>query len=161
MNPRFLTYSVPVTAMLGIVMLLSASINAAQNRASASNPASAKPTPRMSDGHPDFSGFYNGDTRNADPNEEAPGEHVINRTNDGNIFFDYAGANYYAGETQQSANQPSYKPEYMAKAKAIGDISYGIISSLDPNLDCKPDGVPRASLGIMQVVQNEKYLAIL
>jgi hypothetical protein len=64
-----------------------------------SSAAPAKPTPRTPDGHPDFSGFYNlGDIYHGDPKEEKPGQHVVERANDGSVFFDYGGANGAGGE---------------------------------------------------------------
>ena len=64
------------------------------------------------------------------------------------------------------AKIPPYKPEYMAKVKAIGDAMYGDASPLDPQYDCKPYGVPRGSLRgaggyAMQIVQNAQVIAFL
>jgi hypothetical protein len=65
-----------------------------------------------------------------------------------------------------SCENPPYKPEYMAKVKAIGDLMYGDASPLDPQYDCKPYGVPRGSLRgaggyAMQIVQNAQVIAFL
>src|SRR5882762_4219443 len=117
--------------------------SAAQAGQSAASTAAAvsKPTPRTPDGHPDFSGFYNlVDIYHGDPIEEKPGQHVVNRAENGSVFFDYGGANGGGGEegntrvrqtqngkvnmldrTCVSCENPPYKPEYMAKVKAIGD----------------------------------------
>jgi hypothetical protein len=145
----------------------------------------AKAMPRTADGHPDLSGFYNlGDIFAGDPVDEKPGQHVVVRSNDGSVFFDYGGAN--AGTEQvgtkilQTQNgkvnvldrtcvnceEPPYKPEYMAKAKAIGDAMHGDSSPEDPQYDCKPYGVPRGSLRggggfAMQIVQNADVVAFL
>src|ERR1700730_4589687 len=70
-----------------------AAAQAGQSAASAAAAAS-KPTPRTPDGHPDFSGFYNlVDIYHGDPIEEKPGQHVVNRAENGSVFFDYGGAN--------------------------------------------------------------------
>ena len=145
----------------------------------------AKATPRTADGHPDLSGFYNlGDIFAGDPVDEKPGQHVVVRSNDGSVFFDYGGAN--AGTEQvgtkilQTQNgkvnvldrtcvnceEPPYKPEYMAKAKAIGEAMHGDSSPEDPQYDCKPYGVPRGSVRggggfAMQIVQNADVVAFL
>lgn len=145
----------------------------------------AKATPRTADGHPDLSGFYNlGDVYSGDVKEEKPGQHVVVRSADGSVFFDYGGAN--AGTEQvgtkvpqtvngktnlldrtcESCAEPPYKPEYMAKAKAIGDQMHGDTSPYDPQYDCKPYGVPRGSLRggggyAMQIVQNADVVAFL
>jgi hypothetical protein len=148
-------------------------------------PTAAKATPRMPDGHPDLSGFYNlGDIYSGDPVEEKPGQHVVVRSADGSVLFDYGGAN--GGNEQEgprirqtqngkvnlldrtcvSCENPPYKPEYMSKVKAIGDVMYGDASPEDPQYDCKPYGVPRGSLRggggyAMQIVQNSQVVAFL
>jgi hypothetical protein len=171
----------------GVLSLLPAPAAGQSSQAAASAAAAAsKPTPRTPDGHPDFSGFYNlVDIYHGDPKEEKPGQHVVNRAENGSVFFDYGGANGGGGEegntrirqTQNgkvnmldrtciSCEEPPYKPEYMAKVKAIGDAMYGDASPLDPQYDCKPYGVPRGSLRggggyAMQIVQNKDVIAFL
>lgn len=144
-----------------------------------------KTTPRTADGHPDFSGFYNLNAiYHGDPKEEKPGQHVVSRNADGSVFFDYGGANQggdpdgpakpAAGAPKREGrditcadcNNPPYKPEYLAKVKAIVDAENGNASPLDPQYDCKPYGVPRGSLRgaggyAMQVVQNKDIVAFL
>jgi hypothetical protein len=164
---------------------VAAAAQAGQSAASAAAAAS-KPTPRTPDGRPDFSGFYNlVDIYHGDPIEEKPGQHVVNRAENGSVFFDYGGANGGGGEegntrvrqtqngkvnmldrTCVSCENPPYKPEYLAKVKAIGDAMYGDASPLDPQYDCKPYGVPRGSLRggggyAMQIVQNAQVMAFL
>src|SRR5260370_13696205 len=145
----------------------------------------AKATPGTADGHPDLSGFYNlGDVYSGDVKEEKPGQHVVVRSADGSVFFDYGGAN--AGNEQvgtkvpqpvngktnlldrtcESCAEPPYKPEFMAKAKAIGDMMHGDTSPYDPQYECIPYGVPRGSLRggggyAMQIVQNSDVVAFL
>jgi len=171
----------------GVLALLPLPAAGQSSQATASAAAAAsKPTPRTPDGHPDFSGFYNlVDIYHGDPKEEKPGQHVVNRAENGSVFFDYGGANGGGGEegntrirqTQNgkvnmldrtciSCEEPPYKPEYMAKVKAIGDAMYGDASPLDPQYDCKPYGVPRGSLRggggyAMQIVQNKDVIAFL
>ena len=159
--------------------------NAAGNQAAAgAKPAAdAKPTPRAADGHPDLSGFYNlVDIYKGDPVEEKPGQHVVTKSPDGSIFFNYGGANSGEGSERITQTQngkvnlvdrlcntcenPPYKPEYMAKAKAIADAMHGDASPADPQYDCKPYGIPRGSLrgagGYgMQIVQNRDVVAFL
>jgi hypothetical protein len=154
--------------MMGISALLMASKPAAQNTkppAPAAKPsAAAKATPRTPDGHPDFSGFYDRDIFHGDPNQELPGQHFINRASDGNIFYDYAGANeaqLHQASDAEIKNPPPYKPEYLAKIKQIQETAYGGTTSLDPQMDCKPLGVPRGATSIMQIVQRPEVIAIL
>jgi len=192
MNARAVNYRLIVgfltaACSIGLVSLLPVPIAAQGGQATASAAAAAsKPTPRTPDGHPDLSGFYNlVDIYHGDLKEEKPGQHVVNRTENGSVFFDYGGANGGGGEegntrirqTQNgkvnmmdrtciSCENPPYKPEYMAKVKAIGDVMYGDASPLDPQYDCKPYGVPRGSLRgaggyAMQIVQNTEVIAFL
>jgi hypothetical protein len=144
---------------------------AQQNNAARIAAAQAKPTPRMADGHPDLSGFYGvGVAGVNDYGKVATGAEAggLVKTADGSIFFDYAGAEGGAGHpddganVKQAANQPPYKAEYMAKAQAIAKTVYGTISHLDPWLECKPAGVPRASIGgMIHIVANPKFIAVL
>src|SRR5215469_4946579 len=116
-------------------------------------PIAKLPTPRAADGHPDLSGFYFN-----------PLDITITRSPDGNIYYGF-------GETRAAAKgpipkypepaEPSYKPEYFAKVKAIVANQYGPTSPDDPNFDCKPSGVPRASTGPLQIVQTPKLIVIL
>jgi hypothetical protein len=155
-------------------------------RGAAAAKVAAKATPRTPDGHPDLSGFYNlGDVYAGDPVDEKPGQHVVVRSADGSVFFDYGGANSGGSEqvgprVPQTVNgktslldrtcvncvEPPYKPEYLAKAKAIGDAMHGDASPADPQYDCIPYGVPRGSLRggggyAMQIVQNKDVVAFL
>jgi hypothetical protein len=177
--------SLAAVLSFGMLSLLCIPAHAQEGHASAPRSAASKPTPRTPDGHPDFSGFYNlVDIYHGDAKEEKPGQHVVNRSEDGSVFFDYGGANGGGDEggtrirqTQNgkvnlldrlcvSCENPPYKPEYMAKVKAIGDAMYGDASPLDPQYDCKPYGVPRGSLRggggyAMQIVQNSSIVAFL
>jgi hypothetical protein len=185
-NPLIVSF-VTVACLVGLLYLQPASVAAQSSQAAASATAAAsQPTPRTPDGHPDFSGFYNlVDIYHGDPKEEKPGQHVVNRAENGSVLFDYGGANGGGAEegntrirqTQNgkvnmldrtciSCEEPPYKPEYLAKAKAIGDAMYGDASPLDPQYDCKPYGVPRGSLRgaggyAMQIVQNSQVIAFL
>jgi hypothetical protein len=126
----------------------------------------AKPTPRMADGHPDLSGFWMNPRAAADEG----GDTVVKQP-DGSVYF-----NAYTDispdqkspalvvcitEACQSKNQPPYKPEYAAKVNEIYSHAYGGNTKLDPQFDCKPAGVPRGSFGTMQIVQNDRFVAIL
>ena len=51
-----------------------------------------KPTPRTTSGHPDLSGFYNIDVYHGDPTQDTGG-HVVRKSDDGSLLFDYGGAN--------------------------------------------------------------------
>src|SRR5262249_26914373 len=160
MKFRTITYGVAAVATASLLSFVLVSRPAAQNGGAAAQKATqaalAKQTPRMADGHPDLTGFYgtgvagvNNYGNAATGSDEAGG---LVKTKDGSLFFDYAGAEGGGGHPDdgdrvvQAANQPAYKPEYAAKVKAIADTVYGTITHLDPWLDCKPAGVPRASI---------------
>jgi hypothetical protein len=139
---------------------------------------SAAPTPRMSDGHPSLTGFWPGGAEGTDdplPGNRAAGAagaaapaaanpnerlHETTRTADGSIFFSYAGANGTNAPQRNAVIRPPYKPEYRAQVQKIVDAQYGIINIYDPNLDCKPNGVPRAGFGGF-VVSSPQATAIL
>src|SRR6185295_1195446 len=92
-NNRFATYAVVGVALVGVLALLLVSMPfAAQRGADRNAAAAAKPTPRLADGHPDFTGFYNGAAELGDPVEENGG-HVVRKSDDGSVFFSYGGAN--------------------------------------------------------------------
>ena len=61
----------------------------------------------------------------------------------------------------QSKNQPPYNEKYMAKVKQIAATEYGGTTPLDPQMDCRPLGVPRTGINNMQVVQTPQQLALL
>jgi hypothetical protein len=191
MKTRLISYSVIAVAVVGVLSLLLVSKPAAQTkpattqskdtvslstanpvRVADANPAS-KPTPRLSDGHPDLTGFWAGGAPPAadavaasvaeNPNATV---HELTRTPDGSIFYDYAGANggteaavdgYGTNKIQISA---PYKAEYAAKVQKIIDVQYGRTNINDPDLDCKPEGVPRAGFGGF-VVSNPQAVAVM
>jgi hypothetical protein len=133
--------------------------------------AAAAPTPRAPDGHPDLTGFYVEGVAGVPNYGKAPtGDEAggLVRAPDGSIFFDYAGAEGGAGHPDDYlnqrplTNQAPYKPEYLAKVKEIAATMYGDhTTSLDPEHDCKPLGVPRSGIGHVQFVQNPKYIGML
>lgn len=110
------------------------------------------PTPRAADGHPDLSGFWYNDLGN-----------LGTRDAQGNVKFDLGGARDRTKPPRKypQPSEPFYKPEYAAKVKAIVDGQYGPTTTADPNFDCTPSGVPRASTGPLQIVQTPKVVVIL
>src|SRR5262245_27932008 len=111
MKVRFLSGTLAVAAFVGVISLVFVSRPAAQNAAPAVKP-SEKPTPRLSNGRPDFSGFYGG--KHGDEQRGALSS-TLAKANNGSIYFDYGGANDGASypALEESKNQPPYKPEYM------------------------------------------------
>ena len=112
-------------------------------------PVAKKPTPRAPDGHPDLTGFY-----------DNPFNTTVTKSADGSVSFVLGGRriNTYKWPTPE---MPSYKPEYAAKVEAIFKNQYGASTPDDPQYDCKPMGVPRASMIPLQFVQTPKMVVIL
>jgi len=172
---RFCLLALTASIVAGLSLV---SQSAAQNAASGPKPScigcsiDGKTTPRTADGHPDLSGFWGGGTTGS----------LSSRVVDGSVLFDFGGENrseaapigadgarlpdvtpngYYDVPGRPKPSEPSYKPEYMAKVKAIADSQYGATTPQDPQMDCKPLGVPRGTFGTMHFVQTPQVLAIL
>ena len=105
-------------------------------------------TPRAADSHPDLSGVWLN-----------PFPAVAEKSENGTVSFDIGGAR--TSVRYPLPSEPSYKPEYGAKVKAIVDSQIGASTPLDPQYDCKPMGVPRASMNAIQIVQTSKLIVIL
>jgi hypothetical protein len=125
-----------------------------------------KTTPRTADGHPDLSGLWT----------NRGNGHLSARTDDGSVLFDFGGNNAARPAPAPGAAapappaplaEPSYKPEFMAKVKAITDNSYGSSTDADPQYECKPMGVPRSmatrdsEYSAFQIVQTPQLITIL
>ncbi len=110
------------------------------------------PTPRTIDKHPDLSGVWLN-----------PFPAVSEKTDNGSVTFDIGNSRNPAARPPKypEPSEPSYKPEYWTKVKAIVDSQWGASTPLDPQYDCKPMGVPRASMNAIQIVQTPKLTVIL
>jgi hypothetical protein len=171
-----LTKFVVVAAALACLPLASLKFALAQNPPTAVKvpcvgcSPDGKTTPRMADGHPDFNGFWGGGATG--------GDHIAEAAADGSKLFDFGGNDVDdKGQTRSSKpgeespgwtigsakpeDNPPYKPEYYAKVKAIAAETYGAANRNDPNLDCKPAGIPRGSFGQMHIVQTPQAIAVL
>jgi len=113
-------------------------------------PVAKKPTPRAPDGHPDLTGFY-----------DNPFNTTVKKGSDGSVSFTLGGGNRRSPYKFPTPDMPSYKPEYAAKVKSIFENQYGASTPDDPQYDCKPMGVPRASMIPLQFVQTPKMVVIL
>jgi len=120
-----------------------------------------KTTPRMADGHPNLNGYWSTPRRTTDD----PGQ-FLNREADGSFLFEF-GENFDESsevcldDSCQVDNQPPYKAEYMPRVKEIAATMYLGTSALDPIMGCRPEGVPRAGLGAVQLVQTPELIAVL
>jgi len=104
-------------------------------------------TPRTG-AHPDLSGVWLN-----------PFPAFAEKSDNGTVRFDIRGAT--TSVRYPLPNTPSYKAVYEAKVKAIVDSQIGTSTPLDPQYDCKPMGVPRASMNAIQIVQSPKLVVIL
>src|SRR5260370_572440 len=112
-------------------------------------PVAKKPTPRAPDGHPHLTGFY-----------DNPFNTVVTKSADGSVSFVLVGRrlNTYKWPTPE---MPPYRHEYPANAEALFKNQYGASTPDDPQYDCKPMGVPRASMIPLQLVQTPTMVVIL
>jgi hypothetical protein len=121
-----------------------------------------RPTPRTTEGRPDFTGFWlNRDRVN-----------FLLRLPDGSTVYSHQTDPEKAGAAPprvaaggQYSPIPDYKPEYMEEVRKLGEFSVDNINPADPDLACKPKGVPRARItahtGGLQVIQHRNYVGLL
>src|SRR5688572_11308741 len=137
-------YGVAAAVTIGALCFLQVSAPAAQN-SGASAKAEAKPTPRLANGKPDFTGYFRSSVAGAGQ----AGEQVLTKTPDGSAFYAYGGATIgaetsAAESVARDKNPAPYKPEYKAKADELLKYAYGPRDNkMDPSLYCKPNGVVR------------------
>ena len=174
-------YSLLAVALGVAVLLLAFRPAVAQNAPSGGKPScvgcsvDGKTTPRTPDGHPNLSGFWGGLSGGVTQG----GNHVSERGADGSVLFDFGGADFNAQGQNRSAvaagednpgwsigsskpeDNPTYKPEYEAKMKAIAARDFGAANRDDPAYNCTPLGVPRGAFaGPMQIVQSPEAIGV-
>lgn len=115
-----------------------------------SMPPARKRTPRSVDGHPDLSGFWDNLFNDS-----------VAKKADGSFDFELGSPDSNSPYKWPAPNEPSYKPEYFDKVKKLVETENGNSSPLDPQYDCKPLGVPRATAVPLQIVQTPKLIVIL
>jgi len=115
--------------------------------------AQAKPTPRLSNGHPDLNGYWNYPALTPkSAHLDADGNFLINapRPSGG------AGGATPAEAPRGLTNPPSYKPELLEKVKELASDEI----HNDPAFHCIPDGVPRLGPP-RQIVQTTKVMVLM
>jgi len=172
---RFVFPAAVIAALLACAWLSSpaAAQNGTTTWATGTEHAKPVPTPRMSDGHPDLSGFWVRGVAGVPGYGKEELGHASNlvRTADGSLFLNYNGT--VPSDKPAAAppppqgpprSSPSYKPEYAAKVAALMATMNGNATPLDPMQQCKPLGIPRAGLGVdehIMIVQNTKFAAFM
>jgi hypothetical protein len=162
MNPRSLCHGLTAAAVVLLLMLPMRSVaqgRSAALRDAAVKSAAAKPTPRAADGHPDLNG-----------NWDAPDLPVsAHQDSSGNFYIDVPPANggilpkldaSLDEQLQQAhkpgSNVPAFKPELLAKVKALGLDEV----ANDPIYHCKPVGVPRVGAP-RQILQTTSLIVFI
>jgi hypothetical protein len=146
MRTRFLIY---IATVLFAVSSSLALRSAAQQAGSAEvlagkvKEASARPTPRSPDGHPDLSGYWTtgvggGGLITKPSSVSADGKTLQLGISNEIQLCDRAKAGYRR-RVENPALRPSYKPEFQAKQKALLTGPH----YLDPAFRCLPIGIPR------------------
>jgi hypothetical protein len=172
MKIGYFPYGVVAPAMLAMVSLVFVSAPKAQQADTKAAQAAAKPTPKMADGHPDFTGFWlNGAAGLADyaGTEDSAEDGNFTRLPDGSTLWLYGGAAAGVPNDGKVAaikvpdNAPPYKPEYMAKVQTLVDSEYGgnTSSPYDPMNDCKPNGVTRLGISGTHIIMNPSGVAVM
>ena len=138
--------------------------------------AAAKPTPRLSDGHPDLNGVWSrsiladikvpgersadGSVRTFAPEGLAPGAPIpgADKLSKGELVNITSRNRDLANVARRASapNQPPYKPELVAKVKANAEKQI----DLDGTFYCRPAGVPRMGPP-SQIVQSSNGVAFL
>jgi len=124
-----------------------------------------KTTPMTPDGHPDLGGYWVTPPA-VSPDGIDPSKQVFERGEDGSILFDIstsqgAGVKLCEDDSCQVPNQPSYTPAFMPRVRAIAKSEFAGTTSEDPNLSCKPGGVPRAGIGNALIIQSPQVIAMI
>jgi hypothetical protein len=131
MRLRFLAYGLATVALSCSIQLRAAP---QQSPAAA---ASAAPTPRTPDGHPDLTGNWGEGGGGGSVTRDAKGDVDVAIPARGG-----SGANFEidnAKRRRADPNKPLYKPEYVKKVQDLDDNE----ATEDPDFFCKPSGVPR------------------
>ena len=125
----------------------------------------AKPTPRTASGHPDLTGYWSapipvgsGETKVTEDGKSielqiAPPSVLIAQRNQGQ---GRGGPDAGGRGGRAPASPPPYKPELLAKVKSLHDV----MTDVDPEYRCMPDGVPRSGPPT-EIFQSSGAIALL
>jgi hypothetical protein len=132
-SPISIHRAISTAGLTAALLIAAVSAPAQTNYAAeaAKNPgAASKPTPRMTDGHPDLNGVWH----------HFFGIGTIQKVGESFVVggaFSPQSAKLY--NTPLGDAKPEYKPEFAAKVKSLNDNQV----KEDPSLHCMPPGVPR------------------
>jgi hypothetical protein len=123
------------------------------------NPAAAKPTPHLKNGHPDLNGTWNPWVGHVIRDDDQAKKGAGKTLQDGSIVATYSYERRYnagggGGRGRGGAGAPSkpeYKPELAAKVKDLEDHQ----NRTDPSFKCLAPGVPRIGPP-HEIVQSDK-----
>src|ERR1700677_3815302 len=145
---RFCSWSIRAAAVVAVAgFCLAARPAAAQGggpNAAAVEEAKKATTPMTADGHPDLTGFWGNAGGGGGPlrgpsQVSADGKTVTVQLAVPNVEEKLEADQTARRHQMELANMPPYKPELLAKVKAMADDPV----RTDPTLRCLPQGVPR------------------
>ncbi len=148
MSFRFDMKWMAATAAFALFLILTQAAPQQNGAADANaNPAAAKPTPHLANGHADLNGIWNPWVGHVVRDDEQAKKGTSGKTlSDGSVVATYAYERRYntgggggRGGRGGAASKPEYKPELAAKVKDLEDHQ----NRTDPSFKCLAPGVPR------------------
>jgi len=145
MNFRFLNLALATMFAWGLLSLAATSVLAQAGQMSAEDAAalktaSEKPTPRTAEGQPNLVGYWeNFPKANTSQNGTVGADGI---TYSPFVRPPGSGRAAIAAGPRPTPNEPSYKPEFVAKVKELAAHAEDK-DTKDPSFFCKPLGVPR------------------
>jgi hypothetical protein len=102
--------------------------------------AKAAATPRFNNGHPDLAGYWGGPEARGEVKVSADGKTIeLQIATPKGILKQQGESGNAEGRGRRPGSEPEYRPELLAKVKALHDNA----TDEDPTYRCMPEGLPR------------------